>query len=112
MNEQTTDSLLAKMLAARRWSLLAYVAAAAFFLIAEVPPTVWHALAEAAMVLAMLACLVIAYYVYRVGRRERGFGYAAGHLLLCLALLPLLSLLVPFLICRDVERWRQIDGKP
>ncbi len=111
MNEQAHDSLLAKMLRARRLSLLAYAAAVVFVAIAEVPPTVWPALACAAIVLGMLACLVIAYYVYRVGRRERGFGYAAGHLLLCLALLPFLSLLIPFLVCRDIERWRQIDEK-
>jgi hypothetical protein len=111
MNEQATDSLLAKMIRARRFSLLAYAAAVVFVAIAEVPPAVWPALASAAIVLGMLACLVIAYYVYRVGRRERGLGYAAGHVLLCLALLPLLSLLIPFLVCRDIERWRQTDDQ-
>jgi hypothetical protein len=112
MPDQTTDLLLGRMLRARRFSLLALVATAIFALMATVPPVVWEALAVTAAVFAMISSLVIAFYVYRVGRRERGFGYAAGHVLLCLALLPLLSLLVPFLICRDVERWRESDAKP
>jgi hypothetical protein len=53
------------------------------------------------------------YYLYRVGLNEAGPKYAIGHLLVCVALTPVLLIgivFLPLLVSYDVERWAESNG--
>jgi hypothetical protein len=68
----------------------------------------------AAQAVALLGSLVTWYYVFRVGLRGPGLGYALGHLLLCVVLTCVMLLgimVVPLLLRYDTERWRRAEGE-
>jgi hypothetical protein len=61
----------------------------------------------------LVGTLVVCYHMFRVGYRERGLGYAIGHVATCIGLawMGLIGIMVvPLLISYDVERWRQWEA--
>ena len=115
-----TDLLLEKMFRARRFALSDWA------VLAGLSVALWvngwaHLLTdrgELVLIVAILgvllaiyvAALVICYYVFRIGLRERGVGYTTGHVVLfiALSLVPLIGVVfVPLLIRSDVDRWRR-----
>lgn len=61
------------------------------------------------LMVTLAAALTTCYYTYYVARPEGGFLYAAGHALLCFALIPVIlagPVLIPILVSNDIERWR------
>jgi hypothetical protein len=131
MNKPTTDMLLKRMLWARAVVLVAgaaLVAVIVFYAFAEEylsslqGPNIalWEQIAALAStiigLLAVLAILagspVVWYYTCLVSLHEGGLRYAIGHLLLCIALTPVLLtgiLFIPILVYYDIERWGQSD---
>jgi hypothetical protein len=127
MIERSTDVLLKRMFTARAIVLVAgaaLVAAIVFrtfaeeylFAFQEPNIAIWEQItvsASAAIyLLAMIAIFagspVVWYYICRVGLHEGGPKYAIGHLLLCMALTPVLLtgiLFIPILVYWDIERW-------
>ncbi len=73
-------------------------------------------LAALALAAVLVAALVSTwYYLFRVGLRHAGLGYALGHLVLSVVLTPLLFLgvvIIPALVRSDLAKWDESEKSP
>ena len=86
------------------WSLLAFVGGALSIRLLA-------AIALGGFVAASVMTLI---YMTRAAARELGTGYAVRHLLLAVALTPVLLLgifIVPLLVQSDMIKWREAEGR-
>lgn len=120
-----TDSLLERMSLARRvvlWAGVVSIGLIAAILLQEKARLLTYRgellLANAlfcALFGIVASSLATWYYVFRVGFREKGAGYAVGHLVLCIVLTPMLligTMLVPLMVRCDIERLKRTEGEP
>jgi hypothetical protein len=114
------DLFLARMFCARRavigsaavfvGLLLAYSLGRHVFLMTESACAPFLRALWAVLLIVLCGSALTGYYVFRAGLREMGFGYAAGHLLLCIALTPIILIgimVIPLLVCYDIETSRR-----